>query len=175
MAQVQSVLQGYDFLFVVERLAESLVVLSWLTNLPVTQLLTLSAKQANSWYLAGGKRCIQLKKPVVTPAITTYLESSEWQERQYGDRLLWSVAMRSLDFTIEKIGRQFVQQQVALLEQWQEKIQVECSNQSFFPCSSSGQPQLERSQLSCYARDFGCGHQCIRDLVAASQSVKETT
>ena len=47
---VASVIKGYDFLMVVERLPESLVVMALLTGLNVTDLLTMSSKQAGMWY-----------------------------------------------------------------------------------------------------------------------------
>jgi len=147
---VESILEGYDFLIVVERLDESLAVLSHLTKLPLEDFVTLSSKQSGQWYLTGNtpqsRRCISLAKPVLTRAVRDYFTSdddatdagadesggdastpsSSWLDRQYGDYLLWAAANKSLDLTIQSIGPDVVQSNVDRLRRMHDTIQREC-------------------------------------------------
>lgn len=66
--EVKAVLRNYDFLVIVERLEESLIVFAWLTGLQVADLLFVSSKESGSWYHSG-RRCIPLAKPVLTPEL----------------------------------------------------------------------------------------------------------
>ena len=161
---ISRVLDYYDFLLVVERMDESIVVLSWILGVPVTALLTLSSKQANSWYLTGKTRCVNLVHPVVTDSVKQHFDTARWKQRHHGDVLLHAVAVKSLDNTIEAIGPDQVRDQVRQLQRYKEIVREVCSNRTDFPCSDSGQPQWQLAQTSCLARDFGCGYKCINDL-----------
>ena len=172
---VRELVAAYDFLLVVERMEESMTVLAWILQVPVTALVTFSSKQADSWYLVGGggsnnnkNKCVRLVKPVVTSAIQTALESESWRRRHYGDLLLHAVANHSLDLTIDAIGRATVMQGVEHLQRVKAQLDVQCANETHFPCSNSGQPQLELSRESCIERDFGCGYKCIDRLFGAN-------
>ncbi|GKY94389.1 hypothetical protein MPSEU_000404900 [Mayamaea pseudoterrestris] len=164
---VQDIINTYDFLFVVERMDESLIVLAWILNVPVTTLLTFSSKQGDSWYLVGGAnrpKCVRLVKPVLTPAVRSRLESPQWRRRNFADLLLYAAANNSLDETIDAIGRDIVAKRVEQLQEYKARLQSSCANTTHFPCSDAGQPQLELSRVACIERDFGCGYKCIEDL-----------
>jgi hypothetical protein len=179
---VVSVIAGYDFLIVVERLPESLVVMALLTGLDITDLLTMSSKQAGMWYYTGGGRqkgkCIALIKPIQSLSTKALFESHEWKKDHVGDSLLHATAVHSLDRTIEALGVDKVKQAVADLKRWQDRVELACSNagvgaaasknETQYPCSATGEPQLELSATSCYIRDFGCGYPCIDRIVDAA-------
>ncbi|GAX16834.1 hypothetical protein FisN_5Hh207 [Fistulifera solaris] len=151
----------YDFLFVVDRLDESLLVYSWLTKLPWTDLLTMPSKKNGSWYLSGN-RCVSLAGASLTPAIATFFESVEWKQTHAGDRLLYEVANRSLDRTIDElIGRPSFEKELFQFRDLRRQIENACQNETNFPCSQNGSPQLELAKTNCYVRDFGCGYPCI--------------
>ena len=168
---VQEIMAAYDFLLVVERMEESMIVLAWILQVPVTALVTFSSKQADSWYLVGNKnkhKCVRLVKPALTSAIQATLESESWRRRHNGDLLLHAAANKSLDLTIDAIGRATVMQGVEHLRRIQATLEMHCANQTHFPCSSSGRPQLELSRASCIERDFGCGYACVDRLFGAN-------
>ena len=169
---VQQILQDYDFLLVVDRLLESVVVLAHLTNTTWMDWMTVSSKTSGSWHRPGGHSksnfCTRLIAPPpleTKPRIQTYIQE-EWMTRHAGDMLLYHAANASLDRTIDGIGREWVQQHVKQAQAFQYHIQHVCANETFFPCSDKGVVQLEKSQMSCYARDFGCGHACVRKVAA---------
>lgn len=185
LAKVNEIVISYDFLMVTDRLVESLVVLSLLTNLPLTSLVTLSSKQSGSWYLAVKKnnkianantlqkdqlKCIPLTPPVDTLGVKTFFASDDWKIRHQVDRLLYAVANQSLDATIATWQPDLFEKQYRTFLELQQRVQRACggggrknanSSYSYAPCSADGQVQLERSQQHCYARDFGCGYPCI--------------
>jgi hypothetical protein len=151
----------YDFLFVVDRMDESLLVWSWLTKLPWTDLITMPSKRNGSWYLSGN-RCVSLAGASLTPAISAFFESTEWKHSHGGDRLLYQVANKSLDRTIDElIGRPLFEKDLVQFRDFRRQITNACQNETNFPCSQDGSPQLELAKANCYVRDFGCGYPCI--------------
>jgi hypothetical protein len=159
--QVQSAVQLYDFWVVVDRFVESVVVLSNLTGTSWHRYMTMPSKVAGSYYRSSPSKCVQLVPPVLTPRVLQHARDS-WNARNLGDWLLYHVANASLDRTIDSIGRDWVMQQVHQVRAFQDHVRATCANETYFPCSPSGQVQAELSKKSCYARDFGCGHACVR-------------
>jgi len=99
---VQSVLDEFNFVGVFDRFDESLVVLSLIADVPVTDVL---------FYLAAS-RCGETARPAwVTPSIEDYL-SNEFLVEEKADFLLYQAANKSLDLTIEKLGRERVQEKL---------------------------------------------------------------
>jgi hypothetical protein len=179
LSYVQGIMNAYDFLLVSNRMDESLVVLSLLTNLPITSVLTMSSKSTGSWYLTSATKqiksngsvgtkpssmqCIPLVPPVTTRGIETYFASHAWKQRHAADRLLFAAANQSLDAMIQALPLFAERHQE--YQTWKARIQANCVNETYFPCSSSGIPQLEESRRSCYERDFGCGYPCIDRMI----------
>ena len=163
MQAIRGVVDFYNFLFVVDRLDESLVVWSWLTDLPFADLITVgSSKQAGSWYSSGGNKCIALAKPVKTPGVQSFIESDQWKTAHAADQLLYLVANSSLDRTIEEsMGRAQFQRDLGQFRELKNQVRQACLNETYFPCSSTGVPQREKAKESCYTRDFGCGFPCV--------------
>lgn len=170
VSTIQTILQHYDFLLVVDQWEESITVLSLLLKVPISSLVTLSTKQAGSWYLTGKKRCVQLVRPVATPTIASFLDSAQWKRQHVYDRLLHRAAAYSLNQTIHQtIGRETFQKHLSAYQTAMRHVQQQCANTTHFPCSRNGEPQLHASRASCYARDFGCGYPCIDQLQFAAQ------
>lgn len=104
LSTVQSILNEYNFIGVYERFYESLVVLSMIADIPITDIL----------FNLSPSRCGTKKRPGwVTPNIEKYL-SGKFTEEEKGDHLLYNAANRSLDLTIEKLGHQNVQKKLEL-------------------------------------------------------------
>jgi len=101
-AHVKYVMGEYNFIGIYERLYESLVVLSLLIGAGVSDFLF-------DWLPTEHSRCGVLSDPEwVTPEMKGFVESSQWREMQEGDFLLYDVVNRSLDLTIEKLGKDVV-------------------------------------------------------------------
>jgi len=50
--------------------------------------------------------CVSIQKAHSSPVVRDYLESNdEWQVLNYGDYLLFAATNRSLDLTIDRLGR----------------------------------------------------------------------
>jgi hypothetical protein len=158
---VQKALHQYDFWLVVDRLEESIVVLANLTETSFHDWVTMPSKVSGSYYRSSPNACVALVRPNATPRILQHAQNL-WNPRNAGDRLLYEVATACLDRTIDRIGRDWVAKQVQRLRAFQHHIAVQCARETHFPCSPSGQVQHEASVASCYVRDFGCGHACVR-------------
>jgi hypothetical protein len=157
---VNDALHRFDFMMVVERMDESLVVFAWLAGLELADLLSMPSKQGGSYRLSKQK-CIPLVKPVLSVEMQQFFGSQWWNERHVGDRLLHEAASRSLDQTIEVMGKPAMEKDLARLRRLRAFVQTRCTNETFPPCSDRGEPQLDSAKASCYTRDLGCGYACI--------------
>jgi len=169
--QVRNVTQQYDFLALTERMDESTVALQLLLGLNVGDVLSTSAKVGGDGYYFSKKseciplRCIPLRKTYASPAVREYLESDEWQAINYGDYLLYAAANRSLDLTIDRLGRDRFEKALQRYRSAMKIVRDECQSEIFFPCSPDGIPQEDLAQSNCYTADEGCGYACIDRLV----------
>jgi hypothetical protein len=177
---VESTVRQYDFIIVTEQMDESLVALSLLWKVNVTDVLVTSSKVAGSTlyhYVAergrpsperpsdGAQngvvdptrrrnktgRCIPVMKSVTSPGVQAFMNSHEWRAQNYGDFLLHRVAIHCLNRTIhETIGYEKFQRALQEYRRWQKLEQRYCADAVEFPCSSSGVPQPDIAASQCY-------------------------
>lgn len=105
---VQETLEQMDFLGLVERMDESLVLLSFMLDLPVTDVLYLDSKVAGNYILLPKeKKCRQIgHKRELFPSTVQFLQSERWKEVSKIDQMLYDAIDRSIDLTIDDvIGR----------------------------------------------------------------------
>jgi hypothetical protein len=164
---VQSVIDDYDFIVVVERLHESLVAWQLLLGLDVTDILYLSSKKSGGyWYRDHNahKECVALQPTFVTPRVAEYLSSDEWYAKNYGDYILSEAASQSLDLTIDELGKERFDK--ALKEYLAVKAHADekCAHTAIFPCSEDGVRQPKLARTNCYKGDQGCGYPCLDEL-----------
>jgi hypothetical protein len=159
--RVAEVLQQYDFIVIVERIQESLVVLQLLLGLKTTDILYLSSKLSGgfSFVFSPNPGCHKLTKAPISPAVDAYLSSSHWYAQNYQDYLLYKAANQSLDLTIDNLGRTRFNKALAVYQQMMHKAK-DCENEAIFPCSSDGVHQ-EEDETNCYQKDWGCGYPCL--------------
>lgn len=101
---VKSIIDEYNFIGVYERLHESLVVLSMLIGVGLNDVFFDFVPSSNG-------RCGSLKKASwLTPEMEKYLESDIWKEKEKGDFMLYEAVNKSLDLTIDMLGRERVKQ-----------------------------------------------------------------
>ena len=188
--QVASILKDYDFIMLVERFNECLVLLKIMLGLEFGDILYSSSKGAGGYFYMRNGLCIKLPKPKRTlppdggqtgplaglkQDVQDYLQSKEWYARSYGDYLLHEAINQSLDYTIEQlpIGKDRFQQEVLKFEQFLKEAQTACQNKTFYPCNpTTGIPQLHLSESNCYGEDFGCGYECLDEFAALHEPAK---
>ena len=171
---VRNVINSYDFLMVVERMNESLVAMALIMGIDIGDVLTTSSKvSGSSYHLVVRKnvtdwRCVKIVKSVVSPSVQKYLDSDEWRAQNYGDYLLHAAANKSLDLTIERLGRERFSRALAEFNRLRQLEKEVCAPFVQFPCSNEGLPQREVSEESCFigTDDVGCGYRCIDELLA---------
>ena len=162
---VQKALQEYDFMVVNERMDESLVVLQLLLGLEPSDILSLSFNVGGSYRYEHGK-CKLLAKSYISPGIQAYLESDEWYAKNYGDYLLWEAANRSLDMTIDALGR--TTHFAAAMQEFQRlesKVNSICPQQVPFPCSANGTVLFHTDQPVPHAKIDECINGIVRQEV----------
>jgi hypothetical protein len=146
---LDSILSGYDFLAVTERIDESLVAMQMLSRnqISLASILYLDAKRGGGYDDGGGKKsCVRIpQRPSynnsgrLTPAMQEYLRSPEWTSRIYWDQLLHRVANRSLDRTIdETIGRDAFERQLGRFQAARRVAVDKCASRAVFPCDEQG-------------------------------------
>ena len=178
---VRDALEAYDFFLVTERMDESLVAMAMVMGLDVGDVLVTSSKVAGSNYhfvkMAGGVfKCLPTTPSFVTAGVQAFLDSDEWRAMNYGDLLLHEAASLSLDLTIDNLGRDRFDEELARYRRLRTREAEICAPHVKFPCNNQGVAQPKKSKESCYLPfyDFGCGYKCIDQMIfdeaAKSQS-----
>lgn len=163
---IQSIIDEYDFIAITERFDESLVVLKLLLDLKIEDILYLRAKNSGG-YDAGGKNgtCTLIEPAMLTDEMKKFLKSDEWTDASKFDQLLYDTAVRSLDLTIERLGRLRVKKELERFKRLNQAAVLRCHNTAIFPCSSDGN---FTNRTNCIWRDAGCSFPCIDKFVRAS-------
>lgn len=146
---------------------QSFVALAMLLRIPLSDVLYLSAKQNGSY----DEHCFFIEPTVVTPEMQTFLESDEWKETIREDLALYEAANQSLDMTIERLGRDTFESNLATYKMALAEGQKRCGDTTVFPCTKDGQ-RVHPSETDCLWTDSGCGATCL-DAVAADLKLEE--
>lgn len=154
-----NILQELDFVGVVERMDESLVVLQLLMGLQPADMVVLSSKRSGGY--DSNKQCQWIQPSFITAKIQNYLETAFIKDNL--DYVLYAAANASLDKTIHALGRELVEKQVQHHKQLQQIAEEACLERATFPCSAEGVYQPELAKKSCYESDWGCGHECVSE------------
>ena len=150
-----------DFVAVAERMAESLVVFRLLNGLEPEDVIVLSSKSAGGYDDGKTKEgCKKILKAQISSAVSDYFSGPFVEGNE--DYILYAAANTSLDRTIDSLGRDLVEREVQHHHTLQRLAEEQCLSEAAFPCSDEGVKQVEKSRLSCYGNDFGCGHECVR-------------
>ena len=152
------ILNEYDFIGITERMDESAVVLMMLLNLSMADVLYMSAKSAGGY--DAQKKCTYIWPSFVTPGMENYFQSDKWQKATRLEVEFYKAANRSLDLTIDKLGRSQFEAHLTKFRQILRVIQEECVPKAVFPCSSLGW----NKKTDCLWKDSGCGTTCLDEL-----------
>jgi len=157
---VRQILSDYDFMIIVERYDECIVLMQLLLGLETSDVMYLSAKQSGGYYDHKGT-CKKITKSVISPGVSEFLSSKDWYARNYADYLLIEAASQSIDLTIDAIGRKQFEEAFETFQDLKKRARKECEDKVVFPCNSKGRLQEKEAAVNCYTKDEGCGYPCL--------------
>jgi hypothetical protein len=154
--------QEYDFIGVTERMDETAVALQMILGLPTASVLYISSKVNGGYDDAGlyNSKCYFIQPSFYIAFMKQYFESKEWN-----DKIKWSIAVhqavnRSLDLTIDALGRNEFQEQLQKFRRAQAIVTRTCADSALLPCSATGQRHQD-SETNCLFYDLGCNFECL--------------
>ena len=160
------VLDDYDFIGITERMDESALALAMLMGIPIADILYLTAKGHGGFDDAGGRgdqTCTYIWPAFISDGMQEYLDSEEWTIRHHWDMAFYQAANRSLDLTIDRLGRERFEKNLALYEQARKLSREKCLHKTVFPCSAGG--KFTPDELTdCLWKDSGCGSECLDEV-----------
>mmetsp|Transcript_11404 Transcript_11404/g.17250 ORF Transcript_11404/g.17250 Transcript_11404/m.17250 type:complete len:187 (+) Transcript_11404:3-563(+) len=145
LERLNNVFDSYDFVGVSDRLNESLVALSFLLDLSLSEIVYVSYRQSGS-YLEIQQKCVKIVKPQLTNDVEDFLITDEWKAMNAADILLHRAANIALDRTIDDvIGRDTF---LKRLREYETLIELmkECAEECSSTCSNAG---VYREAISC--------------------------
>jgi hypothetical protein len=160
---VQSIMKEYNFIGILERLDESLVVLQMLLSLKTSDILYLKSKVNGGFDdgVAYNGTCFYIVKSYISPTMKKWFEtSSSWHNYTRGDNLLYATAHQSLDLTIDHLGRKEFE---LLLNRFKHSLQIasETCTDIRYPCSDGGVKNSSEDVTDRLWSDLGCGFACL--------------
>jgi hypothetical protein len=155
----EEIFDVFDFIALVERMDESLVVMKLLFDLDDKDMIVLSAKTSGGYDGGGYHKCWLIQTSFTTPEVDEYLATDFKVDN--ADYLMYAAANRSLDLTIDALGRKRVEEGVRKHRVLQKLAEEQCLAQAVFPCSANGTKNGRLSKLDCYGQDSGCGYPCV--------------
>ena len=162
IAAANQIMSDYNFIGVTERMDESAVALQLLLGLTTGDILFLNSKGSGGFDDGATPRgCVYIVPSYVSPGMKEYFASREWERIALADAMLHRAANRSLDMTIEKLGRQRFSLALSKFRDAMKVARERCLPTVQFPCTSSGEPI---AQPNCFWGDSGCGTACLDEL-----------
>merc|ERR1712194_441910 len=160
--RLADIFDTYDFIAVTERMDESLVVMKLLFDLPDESIVVFDSKKSGGFDGGGADVCHRLKKAYTTPDVDDFIRSNDYRQNN-DDYFLYELANRSLDRTIDALGRERVEAAVKRLQELRKLAEDSCLSTTVFPCEVEMEPPNKNT--SCYDHDWGCGHECTMAVV----------
>jgi len=164
IAAANAILDEYDFIGITERMDESAVLLMMLLDLPMSDILYLSAKGKGGFDDGGGPGygCTYIWPSFVSPGMQKFFDTNkQWQSMVQYDLALYNAANASMDLTIERLGRDRFESLLAQFRNAREVAQTRCLPTTVFPCDSSG--RLHK-KTGCIWNDSGCAVECLDEI-----------
>jgi len=171
VATANKIMDDYDFMGLTERMEESAVVLQLLLGLKTGDILYTNAKGSGGFDDGGymDRGCIYIVPSFVSPGMKAYFRSPAWRVTSATDVFLHQAVNRSLDMTIDRLGRRRVEEALQRFRWARQQVDNECSANITYPCSASGEYRKHRD---CLWLDSGCGTTCM-DQVAKNLRLYE--
>lgn len=161
---VKDILEDYNFIALLERLDESLVVFQMLLGLTTKEVLYTRARSSgtfsNGW---KGRPCFYIAPSFLTDGMKEFFASEEWKKTIQHDLMLYEAANACLDRTIDALGRNEFETNLAALKDGLTLANENCKGRVLGMCSESGE-EIPISNRTCYVWSEGCDHECIDEL-----------
>jgi len=151
---VNTILRSYNFLGVVERMDESAVALQMILGLNTSDVLFLSSKVSGS--------SPRIQSTFVTPRMQQYFESDEYKTATAVDMELYQAVNRSLDLTIDRLGRSEYDRQLDKFRTAKRTVDETCTREKW--ASVVGKRYLLPREWCVAHADWGCGFDCMDSL-----------
>jgi hypothetical protein len=162
---VSTATDEYDFIAVTERMDESLVVWKLLLNLDFYDIMYIKARSSGTFSngdAAKGRPCVYLVPSFLTPGMQEFFESKEWKDSNAMDILLYQAAYQSLDNTVEALGKERVQKELALFYEAQALASAFCEGKVRGFCTPGG-TLIPPGKRTCVVWGEGCDFDCLQD------------
>ena len=161
---IRDILEDYDFIAVMERMDESLVVLQMLLNLTTKEILYTRARSGGGFTNGYNDRpCLYILPSFTTSGVRKFLASDEWQQHIAPDIEFLKAVHKSLDRTIDSLGREDFDKKLKVFRNALKSAALNCIGRIKTMCSAGGEVILP-SKRTCYIWGEGCDHDCIDDL-----------
>lgn len=161
---IGDILEDYDFIAIMERMDESLVVLQMLLNLTTKEILYTRARSGGSFSNGFKDRpCIYILPGFTSPGMKEFLASDEWKEHVAADMEFFKAAHKSLDRTIEALGRQEFNHRLSIFQNALKLAAINCAGRVRTMCTAGGEV-IRPVNTTCYVWGEGCDHDCIDEL-----------
>jgi len=105
-------------------------------------------------------QCWKIPKMSMPKELQEYFETLEWKQVIYWDDVLYKTANRSLDITIDNLGRAEFERNLVMFRKAQQQLAEACFAKVVLPCNTTG-PPIPAEQTDCIVRDSGCGFDCM--------------
>jgi hypothetical protein len=158
---IEEILNAYDFIAITERMDESLVVLKILVSLDFEDIIYVRERSKGGFSNGPENRpCLYIVPSFVTPGMREFFAGPKWAKQSLGDSMIYKAAYRSLDMTIDALGRKNVEQQVLRFQQINKKAQEMCESSVRSLCDVGGN-LIPPTDNTCYIWGEGCAHECL--------------
>jgi Galactose-3-O-sulfotransferase len=159
---IEEILSAYDFIAITERMDESLVVLKMLLSLDFEDIIYVKERSQGGFSNGppDSRPCLYIVPSFLTPGMEEFFAGSKWAKQSQGDSMIYKAAYRSLDMTIDALGRKNVEQQVHRFQQINMKAQEMCESTVRSLCDVGGHRNLPINN-TCYIWGEGCAHDCL--------------
>jgi Sulfotransferase family len=161
---VQDILDDFNFIAIMERMDESLVVLQMLLGLTTKEILYTRARSSgtfsNGW---KGRPCFFIMKSFITEGMKTFFSSEEFNLTIANDLLMYQAAYESLDRTIASLDPDIFAKNMAALKEGLKLAELNCKGRVRTMCDGGGNP-IPLMNRTCYIWGEGCDYECINEL-----------
>ena len=172
------IMRGYNFIGITERMDECLVVLMMMLRLKISDIVYIKAKSSGNFDDgAFNNTCVYIVPSFTSPGMKKFFQSPLYLNISEGDWMLYRAAEKSLDMTIDRLGRRQFNRHLLQFQAAQELVNTKCAQSIRYPCSSSGvrAPYSKHSDpaTDCLWLDSGCGYECIDGMEVEIESMVE--
>jgi hypothetical protein len=157
----RNVFEHYHFIAITERMTESLVVMKMLWGLSDKDIIVMSTKRSGGYDTFGAK-CVKIQPSFTTPEVDDYIRTNFTNDNH--DYLLYAAANESLDLTIAALGKLRFAEELERHLGLQKIAEDTCLDKTYFPCTSTGELQIQVAARNCLFHDHGCGYPCLDEL-----------